>query len=244
MRNFAAFIILALGLSACGFSFGRGVIKGSGKIVSEERKVSDFHAVDFSGSGIAEITQGDTEGITIEADDNILPYIRTEVVDGVLKVGFKPTDLKLGFNPSKEIRYTLKVIKLKKISTSGAVDVSMDGLTTGDMFLNLSGAGSVKLDHLTADSLTSDVSGAGDITLSGKVQRQDVKLSGAGKYHAENLESSKASLNGSGSVDAILWVHDKLTVDISGSGKVEYYGSPALTQQVSGAAKIKAYPEK
>jgi hypothetical protein len=243
MRNFVALIILTLGLSACGFSFGRGVIKGSGKIVSEDRQVSDFHAVEFSGSGNAVITQGDTEGITIEADDNILPHIRTEVVDGVLKVGFKPTD-KNGYIPSKEIVYTVHVIKMKKISTSGAVDVSMDGLTTGDMFLNLSGAGSINLDHLTADSVTTDASGAGDITLSGKTQRQDVKLSGAGKYHAENLESSKATLNGSGSVDAILWVHDKLTVDISGSGKVEYYGNPELTQQVSGAAKITAHPDK
>ena len=82
-RRWAAFLVVlsaALLLSACGFS----IIQGSGNIQSETREVSDFTAVDFSGFGELTIVQGDTEGLTIETDDNLHDHIEFNVIDSVL----------------------------------------------------------------------------------------------------------------------------------------------------------------
>src|SRR5690242_12646963 len=54
-------------------------VHGSGNVVTEARPVSGFDRVSVSGAGQLKVTQGDAESLTIETDDNLLPYIRSEV---------------------------------------------------------------------------------------------------------------------------------------------------------------------
>ncbi|MEZ4735047.1 MAG: hypothetical protein R3E79_48750 [Caldilineaceae bacterium] len=67
-------LLVALLVAGCGFQ----VVSGSGTVVPEERPVSDFTRVDFTGFGELTLVQGDKEALTIETDDNLLP-IKTTV---------------------------------------------------------------------------------------------------------------------------------------------------------------------
>src|SRR5690242_3992270 len=76
-------IVVAVAFSGC--KFGRG-IAGSGNRKSEKRDVKSFNAIDTSGAYEVNVTCQKPASVEIEADDNILPLIKTEVRDGTLFV--------------------------------------------------------------------------------------------------------------------------------------------------------------
>jgi hypothetical protein len=61
------------------------VIEGSGAVISEQREVQNFDRIQLTGAGDVFITQEGVELVIVEADDNLLPYIETEVRAGTLK---------------------------------------------------------------------------------------------------------------------------------------------------------------
>ncbi len=63
---------------ACGV-FSMNAINGSGNIITQSIDVSNFDRVSLEGSGDVYIEQGQTESLTIEADDNIQPLLETKV---------------------------------------------------------------------------------------------------------------------------------------------------------------------
>ena len=78
------------------------MVNGSGHVETETRQVSGFTGIDLAGSGEVTIEQGDAESLTIEADDNVLPELTSEVSDSVLTLGTKPGTTVRTLNP---IRY-------------------------------------------------------------------------------------------------------------------------------------------
>ena len=98
MRNRCLLAIVAVLLLPTGCS----VVSGSGQVASETRPVSGFTGIDLSGTGEVIIEQGETESLTIEADDNVLPVLTSEVEDSVLRLDQKPRTTVQTRNP---IRY-------------------------------------------------------------------------------------------------------------------------------------------
>src|SRR5439155_730241 len=67
-------------------SFGFTEVTGSGKLASESRSVAAFTAIDIEGSADVVLTQDATQSVRVEADDNIVPIITTEVKNGKLTI--------------------------------------------------------------------------------------------------------------------------------------------------------------
>ena len=57
---------------------------GSGHVVSTTREASDFDTVKVDYPAQVFISQGNTESVKIEAEDNLLPGLKTEVRNGQL----------------------------------------------------------------------------------------------------------------------------------------------------------------
>ncbi len=57
------------------------VVRGSGTVASQVRNVRNFHAISLHTSGRLIIEETGTESLTIEAEDNLLPYLTSEVRD-------------------------------------------------------------------------------------------------------------------------------------------------------------------
>jgi len=73
----AALTALVLVTMACGISIpGSTTITPSGVVISETRDVSGFDSVDVSTLGELTLIQGATESLVIEADDNLMPYVK------------------------------------------------------------------------------------------------------------------------------------------------------------------------
>jgi hypothetical protein len=209
LRFAVALLAVLLVAAAC------SVTKGSGKVVSQTRKVTGFTKVELSGSGELTIEKTGMESLTISAEDNLLPQLTSEVSGDTLTLGTKPNTTVV---PTKPITYSLTVKDLNGIAVSGS--------------------GSVRVSNLTTNSLTTQISGSGTISASGTVNNQAVDISGSGRYQAEQLTSKTAKVQISGSGHASVLATDLLDVKISGSGTLTYGGNPQITQEISGSGKL------
>jgi hypothetical protein len=210
-------------------------IEGSGHIVKEERPVSDFSRVSLRGSGDLNVTQGEHESLWIEADDNILPLIETEVRQGMLSIGPKE---RRELRPSQPPKINLTVKKLEGLSLSGAVALKVSNLTAEKLDVTTTGSGEITMDGLTANALVVSRSGSGSCTLTGRADTQAIHLRGSGEYRASKLEGRSVTLTISGSGHAVIWAKENLDIKIMGSGRVEYYGQPRITQDVRGSGRV------
>src|SRR5262245_7570951 len=85
-RGSVAVIGLAILLAGVSCRFvGRG-IQGSGARKTEKRDFASFKSIDASGAYDVTVVCQQAQSFEIEGDDNILPIIKTEVRDGVLRI--------------------------------------------------------------------------------------------------------------------------------------------------------------
>ncbi len=228
--------------TACNLSFNLGnQVSGSGNVTSEDRPVSGFNQVELQGAGELDIVQGETEALTVEADDNLMQYITTEVRGTTLVLGLKP-NFRLLF--SSKILYHLKVKDLNSVSISGSGHVTSDSIQTGDLSLSTSGSGKFEIGDVQATSVNASTSGSGEFILTGKADRVDVSINGSGKFNCPDLELQSANVRISGSGEITVWTTQSLDVRISGSGSVRYYGSPETNQSISGSGSVKKLGDK
>lgn len=250
--------LAALFLSACGLL--PNWVRGSGTTTTEARAVTDFTQVAVQGQGTAIITQGDEESLTIEAEDNLLPYLETTVQDGVLQLRTRAGIL---LAPTQPIIFhiTLKTVTSLGVAGSGAITAA--SLDTTDLALNISGSGEITLEALTTDTLTNRISGAGTLTvhnlvaetvanaisgagtfdLTGTTTEQTITISGNGTVQAAELQSETVQVTILGAGAVTVDASDTLAVKISGSGTVAYRGTPHITQHISGAGTVAALAE-
>jgi len=231
-------VVIALSSLACSISvpdvnINLDSVKGSGTSSEETRSLEGITGVNLSSIGNLTIVYGSEEKIVINADDNLIPYITTEVKNGILDIG---TQDGINIRPVEKITYNLTVTKpLELLKVSGLGDINAPALESNEMSIQVSGSGNISIQDLKVELIQANISGLGSITIDeGSATKQEITLSGSGTYKAEDIQSQSANVTVSGLGNASLWVTDQLTATISGSGNVEYYGNPRIQQTVSG----------
>jgi len=218
-------------------SFSGGV-PGSGKVITETREAQDFLSISISVPAEVLIQQGKTESIKIEAEDNLLPQLSTNVEMGTLVIQNKVFNWGERVNASKPVRITITVKNLKSLDLSGTGSVRIVGLNTQELSVQSSGAGNLSIEQLTAKKLDCQLSGAGSVTASGTTDELQLEISGVGNFDGAKLLNLNADVNISGAASATVHPADNLNAEISGTGSIRYYGSPSLSQQISGLGSI------
>ncbi len=192
-----------------------GTTNVSGNVTSETRDVSGFDEVELRGIGNLSIRQTGSESLSVEAEEDVLPKIRTEVVNNRLIIGPEPNT---SIQTTEPINYELTVKDFHALEASGSGGINAQGIDT--------------------DKLRISISGSGALETSGRADSQKVGISGSGAYRAEDLRSKEAKITVSGSGSAIVNVSEALDAKVSGSGSVEYIGNPTVEKDVSGAGSV------
>ncbi len=241
-RRLAVVCLLVLAVvlvSAC------SAVRGSGKVVTEQRQVGNVDSVDVQGIGRLEVTQGSPAQLTVEADDNLMRYIKTETQGNQLII--KTEGLAIPFvllQPSSTIVYHLRMPDPRQLSLGGSGEIVASDLNVSKLGVDISGSGKASLTNLKADQFSYQLSGSGNADITGEVGTEDVSVSGSGRLTAGDLKAKTVSVTISGSGDATVWATDALDVTISGSGSVKYYGSPSVSQHVSGSGSLRSLGSK
>ena len=217
--------------------------RGSGNVVTETRDVSGFHAIDISYPAQVLVKQGSKESLEIEAEDNLLPGLKTQVKNGVLDIFYKTTNGK-HVNPTKTVKITIVVKDLTSVDFTSAGDLTIENLKTNALDVSLSGAGNLKLNKILVKALGVDLSGAGSMSASGTADDLSLNISGFGDFKGTDLHSKDAQVDISGAGSATMWVDNNLDAQISGAGSISYYGSASVTKQISGVGGVNHLGDK
>ncbi|HEU5054123.1 MAG TPA: head GIN domain-containing protein [Hanamia sp.] len=213
-------------------------LTGNGKVTEENRDISNIYEVNTSGSIDVVIRNGDHYALTIQDDANLLPYVITNVDNGVLTIHYKD-----GYSVIRDhAKAIVTAPTLQKISSSGSADITTEGLLKNDNQIEVSTSGSGDIiAELDAPRVSVSGSGSGDITLSGRTKDFDCRMSGSGDVKCANLKSENADIHVSGSSDVHTFASVSLKVNVTGSGDVYYGGNPTSPEiHITGSGTAKA----
>jgi hypothetical protein len=205
-------VLIVVFPTACRYHGGPDV-KGSGVRQTQKRDVPAFTSISSEGAFDIEVVCQKEQSLEIEADDNILPLITTEVRGNVLHI--KPTQ-----------NYSMEDSIVVKITVP-----NLEGI-------DASGAGKFEVTGMKNDKFALDVSGAPVINVSGETKSLTIEANGAGKIDAHNLRATEADVETNGVSTVELHATDRLDVTISGPSHVIYEGNPDVNETINGPGKL------
>ena len=221
-----------------------GAVAGSGVVETETRQVAEFQSISAGYPADITIRQGRAESVTIEAEDNLLPQLATEVRSGVLYLENTERNWQERVDPTEPVLVTITVVELENVHFPTAGKLLVDGLQSDSLTISVSGAGDVTLKESEAGELEFNLSGAGNIEANGTCEHLQLSISGLGNFKGGDLECQNAEVHISGAGSATVWAEDRLEASISGAGSVNYYGSPQVSEWISGVGSVSKIGDK
>jgi hypothetical protein len=238
-------ILILIGLSllllVIGFSLARlyHPTTGSGDLANEKRQTLSFNRITVENVGYLFLQQGEEQSLLIEAEDNILPFVKTEISDNNLRVGFGAEYALRLVRPSKPVRVFVIVRDLRQLTVKGGSEVEGNNLIKTDYLeINLEGDGKLHL-NVEAGEVRVRLKDQAGGEIKGKTGVQIIRIEGDGQYKSKDLDSEEANIYIEGDGKALLKASSILNIEINGGGVVEYYGDPALQQKISGSGRVR-----
>lgn len=219
---------VAVMVSGCGLSF----VTGSGRAAEEVRAVGSFRTSSI-GSGIRATVVKGPPGVTLTADDNVLPEVETVLEGQDLVVRVRPytsIDSRLG------ITAVISGDVLEGLDASGGANVTATATPVATFPLNASGGSHVQLAGLDATDVVADVSGGSHATLTGRTQTLKANASGASTVDARALNSTTATVDASGASSLDLFVTSRVDGSLSGSSRLTWAGGAPSDVETSGGS--------
>lgn len=217
-----------------GDAFSVEKIYGSGTVITKERDVPVFDQIHLKGSGKVYLAKASSQKVRVETDDNLMPYIQTEVENGKLVISherknIRPTVLKI----------YISATNLEGVSISGSGDINVsDKFISRNFYADIAGSGDMSL-NVRANSLESSISGSGSIYLVGSADSYDATITGSGDVDAFEMQARESSVVITGSGNCRVNVSERLSAKITGSGDVLYRGHPQISKNITGSGKVK-----
>ncbi len=220
--------LLSLTLFSCNFdvNFNSGV-RGDGNVQTEKRNITESFSTIKATEGLdVYLTQSDNESIIVEADENLHSLIKTEIVDGVLKIH---TSSNIGRATSKKVLVSFKDIS-KIISTSGSDVYSTNTIKTDHLELNSTSGSDMKLEVNTATINCKATSGS-DMRLSGKTDKLIAEATSGSDIKASNLVAQSSKVKATSGADITVNTAKELTAKATSGGDIKYYGNPEKVEK-------------
>jgi len=230
MKQFLILLFTAFILVSCNHT------SGSGNIVTEIRNTGSFDAISVSGSLEVELKTGDVTSVVVEADDNIMKYIKTTVSGNTLKINTE--NMHSYSNVHMKVYLTSRAIN--SIKASASADVVADNILTGSGRLTFKASSSASIKaEVDAPEIETDANSSAAIILTGKTKTHKTEASSSADIKTFGLlsENTTAHVSSSGSIE----VHASIRLDAhaSSSGSIYYKGAAAVTKAESSSGMVR-----
>jgi hypothetical protein len=196
--------------------FSSDAVAGNGVQAHDMRAIGAASAIDVRGPLEVNLRVGAAPSLTVDADSNLLPMIRTEVIGGTLRIWIEGN-----VRSNNSLRVTATMPALSQVTSNGS--------------------GRVTISELNGGPLAFIKSGSGVANLSGRVSRLDFQHSGSGHVNASALQTGDAnvSMSGSGRMSLGQVQGGALSVNVHGSGSLQAGGAvTSLTARVTGSGGV------
>lgn len=229
MKNFFLLVCTIFTLTACQQT------TGSGNIVTETRATTSFDAISVGGSFDVHVKMGDALSVKVEADDNIIKYIETQVSGNTLKISTE------GMHSYRDVHMKVYVTipSLSKISASASADVVAENILTSSskLVFKASSSASIKAE-VNAPEIETDASSSATITLTGKTKTYKTEASSSAEIKTFGLLSENTTAHASSSANIEVHASVNLDAKASSSGSVDYKGAATVTKAESSSGTV------
>lgn len=223
-------LVLVATITSCQFDVNLGHENGNGNVTTQERSVDqDFDKVRGSSGIDVYLTEGSENKIVVEADENLLEFIETNVSNGKLIIR---SSKNIGRSKAKKVHVTY--IKLSSIEASSGADVIGKSVIKNET-INLDCSSGADLEvEVFAKELYAESSSGADLDVSGKASTIYANASSGSEINAKNLNTITCNAKASSGADITVTVKDKINAKASSGGDVRYYGDPVSVTKKGG----------
>ncbi len=218
-------ILLIITTSSCMFEFFG--IQGNRNVITEHRKISsDFEGITVSQGITVYLSQGKKMALTVEADENIIDLLMTEIEGDELKIYFKKN-----VNRAKARNVYVTVDRINSIKTSSGSHVNTEHLLrTKSIRLESTSGSGIKAD-LDAQKVTCSTTSGANIHISGNTDYFKGNATSGSHINAKELKSNISDVGVSSGGGIKIYVKDEVTAQASSGGNISYYGNPELVNK-------------
>ncbi|MCK0159964.1 head GIN domain-containing protein [Allomuricauda sp. F6463D] len=237
LARLAIAALLSLFTSSCmmDMNFGNGKT-GNGEVVEETRDVTeDFDIVSASEGIDVFVTQGSEFKISVEADENILDLIGTDIKDGRLKIHAVEN---IG-RATKNVYVTLPEITGLK-SSSGADLIVQNVVKSENLELDASSGSDLQVE-VVAGEVSADASSGADIKVSGEADALFADASSGSDIKAQDLMVKRCNADASSGADISVNVSESLVADASSGADIRYTGEASVETKKSVSGSVRKY---
>jgi hypothetical protein len=221
---------LLFGLAACSVKDGDGIES------TELRELAAIQAIRNDSTLPVLVEVGPDQHVEVLCDDNLIPYVLTEVSGGVLVPAIEP-GIEIVPTVACEIHVAVPSLDWIRSTSTGGVEAGGD-LAGLDSVFN-SGRGDLLAEGIDTATLRVISQGRGRLVLAGIADVADLDSSGVGGIEAAELICSDANVHNSGDGDVVVTVTDNANVHIEGGGDVVLHGDPdVVTTEDDGCGDV------
>ncbi|MFC2138558.1 head GIN domain-containing protein, partial [Bacteroidota bacterium] len=212
-------------------------IRGYGPIIEEIRDLEGFTEIESDIDADIDILYGQDYSIEIEAQENILDILETDVRSGRLDIEFSKN-----VKEHDGVYIRIYMPELDAIMLNGVGDIEVfDTFNCDNLYLEVRGAGDIICDDIFAENIYIQLSGVGDIELYGSkiVEKIDIDLSGVGDVNTYGIEAEEVDVFHSGVGKCKVRFISSLDVTITGVGDVYFIGDANnVNSSITGLGKV------
>jgi len=230
-------LILAILFSSCGFdiNIGQGK-KGNGIVKEDNRRVtSEFTVISVSEGLDAYVTQGNDFDIVVEADENIIDLIGTDIKNGTLRIHAIEN---IG-RATKNVYVTLPIITALKTSSGAGLSTKND-IEAENIELSSSSGSNLQIEELKAYHVIAESSSGAHIKVAGETEMLNGSASSGSGIKAENLSAANCNASASSGAGITVNASETLTAKASSGGDIRYTGNAKVEHKKSSSGSVSA----
>lgn len=211
MKKCVLLIILIAAVAGC--HFGHHNVSGSGNRKTEKRNLGSFSSISTEGTFDVQVVCQKPQDIEIKGDDNILPFITTEVSNNVLHIKSQR-----GYSVSEPITLRISVPDLEGIYSAGT--------------------GTMEVSAVKNENFTINANGSPTIRASGDTKTLKIDAAGTGYIDTHKLHAGRVEVDAKGVANVEVYAREQLDVNISGASHVLYQGDATVNRRVNGPGSV------
>lgn len=188
-----------------------------------------FTAIKVSSGIDLYLSQSDAEAVAVSAsDEKYLEGLKTEVVNGMLKIYYENKGIKWTGGNKKKLKAYVSVIILNRLVVSAGSNALVSGVIKTDK-LNLEvNSGAEFKGELAARELVADVNSGAGIKVSGTTGQLQVNASSGAGFWGYNLTTDYCSAKASSGASVQIKVNREIGAHANSGGNIRYKGDAVI----------------
>lgn len=228
INQFLAVLFITTLFTSCGVDmFNR--VNGNRNVIVKERKLQgDFSGIKVSTGIDVYISQGNTNEITVEADENLHEIIITEVNNGVLKIY---SDKNIWRAKARKVHVTVENLSLLK-ATSGSDVYSETIIKTNEISISATSGADIKIE-VDAESVSTSATSGSDIEITGFTINHAANATSGSSIDAYDLKSENVIAKATSGANINIYASQKIEAKATSGGDVDFKGNPTSVNKKS-----------